>query len=235
MPRSARSARSPRARRPRTTGRRPSRGSSAARSSRRRPRETSKSMPPAALVASMTVSAPSSPCTRAIGRRDAGRGLVVRPRVHVDALDRLGRRAGAGGRLAHVGCLQPRRFGGGGELAAELAEDEVLAAVLDQAEGGGIPERGRSAVADDDLVALREARNSSARCERTSPTRSLHGRLTVRGAEQRRAAGRPAPRAARRAPSTGRIRSVRRRAGDHAESRGAASVDSTVGLGCRLV
>jgi hypothetical protein len=51
----------------------------------------------------------------------------VRPGVHVDALDRLGDRARSGIRLAHVGRLEPRR-GGGGELAAELAEDEVLRA-----------------------------------------------------------------------------------------------------------
>ena len=85
--------------------------------------------------------------------RDTGGGLVVRPGVNVDAVDRLRQRAGAGGHVANVGSLKPRRLRGGCELAAELAEHEVLAAVLDQAEGRGIPERRRSAVADDDLVA----------------------------------------------------------------------------------
>ena len=112
----------------------------------------------------------------------------MRPRVHVDALDRLRRRARAGGDLAHVGSLQPRRLGGRGELAAELAEHEVLTAVLDQAEGRGIPERRRSAVADDHLVARGNA-------EQLGEVRAhvadevLHGRLAVRGAQERRTAG----------------------------------------------
>jgi hypothetical protein len=56
----------------------------------------------------------------------------VRPGVDVDTLDRLGDRARSGIRLAHVGRFEPRRGGRGGELAAELAEDEVLRALLDE-------------------------------------------------------------------------------------------------------
>ena len=106
--------------------------------------------------------------------RDAGRGLVVGPRVDVDALDGFGRRAGAGRRLADVRRLQPRRLGGCRELAAELAEHEVLAAVLDEAEGCGIPEGRRSAVAGDHLVAGRCA-EELAELRAHRPTRSFTG------------------------------------------------------------
>ena len=41
-----------------------------------------------------------------------------------------------------------------GELRRELAEHEVLGAPLDEAERGGIPERGAAAVAEQDLVAV---------------------------------------------------------------------------------
>ena len=75
---------------------------------------------------------------------------------------------------------------GGGELAAELAEDEVLAAALDQAEGRGIPERGRSAVADEDLVALRDAEERGELLAHAADE-VLHRGLAVRGAEDRRA------------------------------------------------
>ena len=42
------------------------------------------------------------------------------------------------------------------ELGAELAEAEVLAAALDEAEGGGVPEHGGAPVAEHDLIAVGE-------------------------------------------------------------------------------
>ena len=108
----------------------------------------------------------------------------MRPRVDVHAVDRLGDGAGAGRNLADVGGLQPRRLGGRGELAAELAEHEVLAAVLDEAERRGIPERRRSAVADDHLVAVGRAEQLG-QVRPDVADQVLHGRLAVRGAEHR--------------------------------------------------
>jgi hypothetical protein len=59
--------------------------------------------------------------------------------------------------LNHLGVLEVRRrFGAGGELRGELAEGQVLALLLNQPEGGGIPETGRPPVAEDDLVAVGE-------------------------------------------------------------------------------
>src|SRR3546814_13026684 len=60
------------------------------------------------------------------GRGDPGGGLVVRPRVDVDALDGLGGGPGARPGLAHVGGLQPRRLRRAGCLAADTAEDAAL-------------------------------------------------------------------------------------------------------------
>ena len=46
--------------------------------------------------------------------------------------------------------------GDGGELGGELAEHEVLGPPLDEAERGGVPERGAAAVAEQHLVAVGE-------------------------------------------------------------------------------
>ncbi len=109
----------------------------------------------------------------------------MRPGVNVDAVHRLRQRAGAGGHVANVGSLKPRCLRSGCELAAELAEHEVLTPVLDEAEGRGIPERRRSAVADDDLVARRKVEQlGEVRADICDEV--LHGRLAVRGAEERR-------------------------------------------------
>ena len=69
----------------RSRGRRRRRSTSAARSSRRRPRSRSTGRPPAPEVASTSTSAPSVPAGRGDRRHHAGRGLVVRPGVDVDA------------------------------------------------------------------------------------------------------------------------------------------------------
>ena len=119
------------------------------------------------------------------GDRDTGGGLVVRRAVQVDAglggeHRRAARVGGDDGRGAQVrGGLR-----GLGELRAELAEGQELRAVVDQAERGDVPERGRAAVAQDHLVPvgqreqLREARAHPADL-------GLHRLLPVRGAQDR--------------------------------------------------
>src|SRR3546814_207675 len=99
-----------------------------------------------------------------------------------DALPIAGARLG----LAHVGGLQPRRLRRGGELAAELAEDEVLRTALDETERGRIPEGRGAAVADEHLVALGHAEKLGQACAHTSDE-VFHRRLAVRGSEDRRA------------------------------------------------
>ena len=47
-----------------------------------------------------------------------------------------------------------RRFRRGEELRAELSEHQVLAALADEPEGGGVPEQSRPAVSDEDLVSV---------------------------------------------------------------------------------
>jgi aspartate/methionine/tyrosine aminotransferase len=54
--------------------------------------------------------------------------------------------------LVQEGCGGDRRR----ELRGELAERQVLAVALDEAEGGGVPEDRRAAVAEDDLVPVRQ-------------------------------------------------------------------------------
>ena len=54
-----------------------------------------------------------------------------------------------------LGLVEMGGVGGrGGELGRELAEAEVLALALDEAEGGGVPEAGGAAVAEHHLVAV---------------------------------------------------------------------------------
>src|SRR5690606_9072835 len=94
----------------------------------------------------------------AAGRdRHARRGLVVGEAVGVDVRGRLGLRRRARRRLDDLGVLEVgRRLRAGRELRGELAEAEVLAAPPDEAERGGVPERGGAAVAEHDLVAAGE-------------------------------------------------------------------------------
>ena len=196
------------------TGRRPRRSTSAARSSRRRPRVRSTGRPPAPDVASTSTSASSSaPADPLRPGHHAGRGLVVRPGVDVDA--RLGARRRAacpGSALMTVGSARNGAFWvTAGELGGELAEGQVLGALADQAERRDVPERGRPAVAEHDLVAVGQA-NSSARPSRTRPTRFLTGGLPVRGAEQRRARRRPGLDLLGAHLARARSRSARRRA-----------------------
>jgi hypothetical protein len=77
--------------------------------------------------------------------------------VDVDAGGDLDLAAGSGRRIDHDRRLEEWGTRGLRELGAELAEGEVLAALLDERERGSIPECGRSAVADDDLIAVGKA------------------------------------------------------------------------------
>ena len=84
--------------------------------------------------------------------------LVVGEGVHVDVGVGPGLGVGAGGRgddlgLAEVGRGRRR----GGELGRELTEGQVLAALVDEPEGEGVPEHRGAAVAEDDLVAVGQA------------------------------------------------------------------------------
>ena len=90
-----------------------------------------------------------------MGDGHAGRGLVVGERVEVDPGFGLGGGRRAGGGTDDGGVAQERGPGGAlGELRGELAEDEVLALLLDEPEDGGVPEGGGPAVAEDHLVAV---------------------------------------------------------------------------------
>ena len=73
----------------------------------------------------------------------------------------------------------------GGELRAELAVGQVQRALVDQPERGGVPERRRPAVAEDDLVAVGH-REQLAQPVAHPADQVLDRRLPVRGAEQRR-------------------------------------------------
>ena len=85
---------------------------------------------------------PSAPLGPPQRRGDAGRGLVVGEAVGVDVGGGLGLGDGAGRRLDDVGVVEVGRGRRAGrELGRELAEAQVLAALLDEAERGRVPER----------------------------------------------------------------------------------------------
>jgi aspartate aminotransferase len=81
-------------------------------------------------------------------------------------------------RIAQLGS----RAGRLGELGGELAEDEVLAAALDEAEAGDVPERGGAPVAEHDLPA-RGQREQLGELVAQRAHQVLHRGLAVRGAE----------------------------------------------------
>ena len=74
------------------------------------------------------------------------------------------------------------------ELGRELAEGEVLGALADQAERRDVPERGRAAVAEDDLVALGQAEQLG-QALADGADEVLDRRLAVGGAEHGAAEG----------------------------------------------
>ena len=133
-------------------------------------------------------------------------------RVDVDAGSGDRRRVGAGLAADDLRCVEVGRPGGGvGELAGELAEDEVLAAGLDQPEGGDVPERGRAAVAEHDLPSVGEGEQLA------QPGAHLaddvaHRCLPVAMSPSSSGRPQPGPPSPRGGPSTDRSRSGRRAA-----------------------
>ena len=134
----------------------------------------------------MTVSAPGvpvDPLDRDRRRRWSvsfcGAAYEVDARLRAE-LGRVARLAGDDVGVAQVRSLLHR----GDELGAELTERQVLAAFAHQAEGGDLPEGGGPAVAEDDLVAVREGEEVGEPAAQTSDL-VLDRRLPVRGAEQR--------------------------------------------------
>jgi hypothetical protein len=107
----------------------------------------------------------------------------VRPRVEVDALEHLDIGALPARHLDDVGLVEEGCGGGGGELRAELAEREVLAALLDEGERGHVPERCRAAVAEQHLVAVGD-REEVGEAGAHASYELLHGRLPVGGTEE---------------------------------------------------
>ena len=95
----------------------------------------------------------------------AGRGLVVRPGDHVGAVlgGRRGIRGVAGRRLDDDRVGKERRvLGAGRDLRGELAVAQVQCALADDAGDRRVPEGGGAAVAEQDLVAVGQARTAHA-------------------------------------------------------------------------
>ena len=75
--------------------------------------------------------------------------------VEVDVVAGHGQRVGPDLGRDDLGVAEVGGGGGGrGELGRELAEGQVLAPALDEAEGGGVPEAGGAPVAEHHLVAV---------------------------------------------------------------------------------
>ena len=113
----------------------------------------------------------------------AGGRLVVGEAVGVDV--GVGDRERVGARVGEeVGRLVEVRRGRGdlGELGRELPEAEVLAAAVDEPEGGGVPERRGAAVAEQHLVAVGE-REQLGQPVAERAHLELHPGLPVGGAE----------------------------------------------------
>ena len=160
-PRRARSRRGSAAR---ATARRRRRSTSAARSSRRRSASTSTRQ---AAGAGRGVDEHE----RVAGVRGAhdvdhhaGRGLVVRPGEDVGG--RVARAARARRRARRCTTIGSARNGAPAVTDANFWENspkrQVQGALADEAGGGGVPEGGRPAVAEDDLVVRRAARRARA-------------------------------------------------------------------------
>ncbi len=119
----------------------------------------------------------------------------MRPRDRVGARLR-DRPGGVPGRRLDLDRLgQERRAArAGGELGGELAVAEVDRALADQATGRRVPERGRAAVSERDLVAVGDAEQLAQPL--TDPADDLlDGRLAVRGPHHARSrAGEPGER-----------------------------------------
>ena len=155
LARSRRSAPAPPGSAAPATARRRRRSPSAGRSSTRRPGSTSTGSPPAPEVASISTSASPAPAGRTTGTITP---VEVSLCAHaITSASGVGGRLGrvAGGRLDHDRVAQERRAARARrELRGELAVGEVQRPLAHQAARGRIPERGRAAVAERDLVAV---------------------------------------------------------------------------------
>ena len=105
--------------------------------------------------------------------------------VGVGGPDRDGSAAGFGGHDDRVGEErgEPCR---GGELAGELAVDEVKRALTHEPERGDVPERAGAAVAEGDDIVLGQ-REEVAQAGADPADQAANGRLAVRGAQDGRA------------------------------------------------
>ena len=140
----------------------------------------------------------------------AGGRLVVGERVGVHARLGPGLRVRARRGLDHRRCVQPRRGGRHlGELRGELAERQVLRSVLDQAECRDLPEGGGTAVAQYDLVAVRQVEQARPGPPGSAGPARGPGPGDARCPAAPRPA-RPARSAAPAGPWTGRSRTCRR-------------------------
>ena len=133
-----------------------------------------------------------SPSGRATGHHDAGGGLVVRPRVDVDARrSRAGRDGSTESRLDDLGVLQERRRRRRRwrTCAVNSPCTRCWRPALDQAERRGVEEGVRAADAEDDLVAVGQreqlgealAQAADEVLDRRLPVRRAHQRVAGRG------------------------------------------------------
>ena len=208
----ARCARSRAASTARATGRRRSRSTSAARSSRRRRRTASTRIPLAPEVPSTTTSASlrSGRCTGTITPVE----VSLCGYAYTSPSTWSGNSGRWPGSVSHT-CGSSRcgaERGDRGELRRELADHEVRAALLDEAEHGRVPEERRAAVADQHLVAVGQ-REQLGDARRGSGARRRARRPCGGSCRGSRARRRRARRPLRAAPSTGRSRSARRGGG----------------------
>ena len=117
------------------------------------------------------------------------RRLVVRPGDDVHRRIGLGFGCAAGIGLDDDRVADERVLGDGrGELGAELAVGQVQRPLVDEAEGGGVPEGGGPAVAEHHLVAVGN-REQLPQPGADPADQVLDGRLPVRRAEQLGARG----------------------------------------------
>ena len=112
-----------------------------------------------------------------------GQGVDVDGRIG----ERIGVITGFGGDHDRLG--QVWRGGTGvGELAGELAEHEVLAALLDETERRHVPEHGRAAVAEHDLPAVGQGEQLGEAAADVADE-AFDRRLAMRRADDRRRRG----------------------------------------------
>ena len=126
-------------------------------------------------------------------RHHARRSLVVRPRDHVGAASAAAQPTAAGSGASPGSAVtttgSPRNGALGadrGELLRELTEGQVRRTLARRAERGRVPERGRAAVAERDLVPIGQ-REQLAQARANPRDERLDRLLAMRGAHHARA------------------------------------------------